>query len=155
MKKYLLLCIFLIQGCSSNLFLSYYNEEQASSGNQTVCEKRYVQIIETSNLDSKIKKYQDKRYEIIGFSEFEDEWEPRSFAIETAKEKNACLVIIGSSLSETQERSYLVAVPSTGYAHHSNGTSSTYTSYSYVNSTYYVNIYKQKAVFMAKKKGYK
>lgn len=152
MKKYLFLCVFLIQGCSSNAFLDYYNDEQVFSENQTECETRYVRIIETSDLDSKIKKYQDKRYEIIGFSEFEDEWEPRSFAIETAKEKNACLIIIGSSLSGTQERSYLVAVPSTGYAHHSNGTSSTYTSYSYVNSTYYVNIYNQKAVFMAKEK---
>lgn len=152
MKKYLFLCVFLIQGCSSNTFLDYYNEEQAFSANQTECEKHYVQIIETSDLKSRIKKYQDKRYEIIGFSEFEDEWEPRSFAIETVKEKNACLIIIESSLSGTQERSYLVAIPSTGYAYHSNGISSTYTSYSYVNSKYHVNIYKQKAVFMAKKK---
>ncbi len=150
MRKYLILSLMLITACSSNAFLDFYNEELSVSKDLIKCETEHVRIVETSDLKNKVKKYKNKEYSVIGFTIFKGEWQARSLAIDAAKEKNACLVVIESSLSGTEERNYVSAIPHSGYARHSDGTSSKYTYYSYINGKYYVNIYEQKAVFMSK-----
>lgn len=161
MKKVLIFLVFLISGCTSNSFLDYYNDEQIPLDGIIPCDIKEIRLIETQEPEEKIKKYKKQGFVVLGFSEFEGEWEPRYRAIELAKEKKACLVILSSSLTQTEEREFTVPIPQAGYSHHSGqvgnisysgNTASVSTAY--VNQRYHVKYFNQEAVFLGKKNGY-
>lgn len=160
MKKSFFLCLFLCTGCSSNSFLDYYNDEQIPLESIVPCNIKDIRLIETTEPEEKIKKYEKQGFVVLGFSEFESEWEPRYRAIEFAKEKKACLVILSSVLTKTEIREFTMPIPQTSYSYSSGKIgnidfrgNTTSVSTSYVNQRYNASIFKQRAVFLGKKKG--
>ena len=160
MKKILTLFICLISGCSSNSFSDYYNDEQVSSDDIVSCDIKDIRLIETHEPKEKIKKYEKQGFVVLGFSEFESDWVPRYRAIEFAKEKKACLVILSSVLTKTEIREFTMPIPQTSYSYSSGKIgnidfrgNTTSVSTSYVNQRYNASIFKQRAVFLGKKKG--
>lgn len=160
MKKSFFLCLFLCTGCSSNSFLDYYNDEQIPLESIVPCNIKDIRLIETTELEEKIKKYEKQGFVVLGFSEFESDWIPRYRAIEFAKEKKACLVILSSVLTKTEIREFTMPIPQTSYSYSSGKIgnidfrgNTTSVSTSYVNQRYNASIFKQRAVFLGKKKG--
>lgn len=160
MKKSFFLCLFLCAGCSSNSFLDYYNDEQIPLESIVPCDIKDIRLIETTEPEEKIKKYEKQGFVVLGFSEFESEWEPRYRAIEFANEKKACLVILSSFVTQTEEREFTMAIPQATYSYSSGqigGTpfsgNSTSVSTAYVNQRYKLIFFNQKAVFLGKKSG--
>lgn len=160
MKKSFFLCLFLCTGCSSNSFLDYYNDEQIPLESIVPCNIKDIRLIETTEPEEKIKKYEKQGFVVLGFSEFESDWVPRYRAIEFAKEKKACLVILSSVLTKTEIREFTMPIPQTSYSYSSGKIgnidfrgNTTSVSTSYVNQRYNASIFKQRAVFLGKKKG--
>lgn len=175
MKKLLLiLCIFLMFGCSSNRFSTYYNDEGLYDTDFISLKSgENVKIIETTNFDKKLQEYKKQGYVLLGTAEFDSEWEPFSKAISTAKEKGATLVILETSRIGRHTKQYTMAIPQTNTVYHNGSANSyqsgyigatgysgnsytnysgtsTYTSTNYINGSYDVTQFHQNALFLAK-----
>ncbi len=164
-KVILLFCVITLSACSSNQFSVHYNDEGLSSSEFVPLQlNEQVKIIETFNVDKKVKEYQKQGYVVLGTAKFNGYWEPFSSAISVAKDKGATLVIIGTTNLGTEIKSYTAVIPHTNTVYHSgsinsygygggyssySGTS-TYTTMNYVSGTYSIAKFNQNAFFMAK-----
>lgn len=159
MKKSFFLCLFLCTGCSSNSFLDYYNDEQIPLENIIPCDIKDIRLIETTEPEEKIKKYEKQGFVVLGFSEFESNYYPYFFASEAARKKKACIVILETSFERNETRTYLQAIPQYTDSYYSGAVDNvTYSGHinsistSYVERTYSVAIFNQKAFFLGKYK---
>ena len=136
MKKILLLLSIFISGCSVNNFSDFYNSEPLDE-NEFYRNTGIVKVIETSNTLQKVDKYLKNGYIILGTSHFLGEWENRSNAVDTAKDKGASIVIIQSNFLGTEEKKYVIAVPVANTTYHSGRINTSSHSYGNIGNTYY------------------
>lgn len=179
--------ILFLTGCSSavNNFAEFYNDEVIDTSEYIKTgQEDNVLIIETTDLEKKLKEYYNKGYILLGYSHFEGRWCPRVFAIDTAKEKGASVVILSSIHLKDVQYSYSIPIqePHTIYHQgnvytrsHTSGNiggfngvnynsttngyghfsgTSTYYTTSYVTNSVVFGYYEQIAYFLAKKNNF-